>query len=129
MDGNGVEGNGDNVEFNEANPTKSFNSKAKIIRQTVANGRKDVIIAQLKYLSNFWRTLETPLVNCEITFILTWPDNCVTVSNVKANQGATFSITDAKLYVPVLTLSIEDNAKLLQQLKSGFKRKINWNKH
>ena len=129
MDGNGVEGNGDNVEFNEANPTKSFNSKAKIIRQTVANGRKDVIIAQLKYLSNFWRTLETPLVNCEITFILNWSDNCVTVSNVKANQGATFSITDTKLYVPVLTLSIEDNAKLLQQLKSGFKRKINWNKH
>ena len=129
MDGNGVEGNGDNVEFNEANPTKSFNSKAKIISQTAANGRKDVKIAHLKYLSNFWRTLETPLVNCEITFILTWSDNCVTVSNVKANQGATFSITDTKLYVPVLTLSIEDNAKLLQQLKSGFKRKINWNKH
>ena len=47
----------------------------------------------------------------------------------KANQAATFSINDRKLYVPVLTLSTEDNAKLLKELKSGFKRAIIWNKY
>ena len=46
-----------------------------------------------------------------------------------ANQGATFSITDTKLYIPVATLSAQDNAKPLEQLKSGFKRTINWNKY
>ena len=61
----------------------------------------------LKYLSNFWRTLEMPLINCEV------------------NQ---FQITETKLYVPVVTLSSQDNAKLLPQLKSGFKRTFNWNK-
>ena len=51
------------------------------------------------------------------------------VSTNVPNQGATFSITDTKLYVPVVTLQTEHNAKLLQQLKSGFKRTINWNKY
>ena len=82
----------------------------------------------LKYLSNFWRTLEMPLINCEVNLILAWSVNCV-VPNASANQATTFAITDTKLYVPVVTLSTQDNAKLLQQLKSGFKRTINWNKH
>ena len=54
---------------------------------------------------------------------------CVIVSTNVANQSATFEITDTKLYCPVVTLSTEDNFKLLQQLKSGFKRVINWNKY
>ena len=83
----------------------------------------------LKYLSNFWRTLEMPLINCEVNFMLTWSANCVIVSTVVAKQIATFAITATKLYVPVITLSHQDNAKLLQQLKSGFKRVINWNKY
>ena len=82
----------------------------------------------LKYLSNFWRTLEIPLINCEINLILTWSANCVT-SNAAANQAAKFAITDTKLHVPVVTLSTEDIAKLLQQLKSGLKRTINWKKY
>ena len=61
---------------------------------------------------NFWRTLEMPLINCEICLILTWPANCVIVSTNAANQNATFAITDTKLYVPVVTLSAQDNAKL-----------------
>ena len=65
----------------------------------------------LKYLSNFWRMLEMPLINCEINLILTWPANCVIVSTNVANQNATFAITDAKLYVSVVTLSTQDNAK------------------
>ena len=69
------------------------------------------------------------LINCEINLILTWSANCVVISNNVANQNATFAITDTKLYVTVVTLSTQDNAKLLQQLKSGFKRVINWNKY
>ena len=83
----------------------------------------------LKYLSNFWRTLEMALINCEVNLMLTWSDNCVIVSTDTANQIATFAITDTKLYVPVVTLSTQDNAKLLEQLKSRFKRVINWNKY
>ena len=80
----------------------------------------------LKHLSNFWRTLEMPLINCESNLILTWSGKCVIASAKPENQETIFSITDTKLYVPVVTLSIDDNAKLLQQLKSGFKRTINW---
>ena len=60
---------------------------------------------------------------------MTWSANCVIVSTNVANQNATFAITDTKLYVPVVTLSTQDKAKLLKQLKSGFKRVINWNKY
>ena len=83
----------------------------------------------LKYLSNFWRTLEMPLINCEVNLILTWSSNCVLVATNNQNQAATFEITDTKLYVPVVTLSTQENTKFLQQLKSGFKRVINWNKY
>ena len=67
----------------------------------------------LKCLSNFWRTLEMSLINCEITFDLNWSENCVVVATNAATQATTFSITDTKLYVPVVTLSTQDNAKLL----------------
>ena len=70
-----------------------------------------------------------PLINCEINLILTWSANCVIVSTNVANQNATFAITDTKLYVRVVTLSTQDNAKLLQQLRSGFKRVVMWNKY
>ena len=83
----------------------------------------------LKYLSNFWRTLEMPLINCEVELILTWSRNCVIISTNVANQIPTFTITETNLYVPVVTLSTQDNAKLLPQLKSGFKRTISWNKY
>ena len=86
-------------------------------------------MAALKYISDFWRTLEMPLINCETNLILTWSANCVIVSTNNANQNATFAITNTRLYVPVLTLSTQENAKLLQQLKSDFKRVINWNKY
>ena len=87
------------------------------------------IMFPLKYLSNFWRTSEMPLINCEVNLILTWSRKCVIVSADDANQNSTFAITDTKLYVPVMTLPTQDKAKLLQQLKSGFKRVTNWNKY
>ena len=67
-----------------------------------------------------------PLINCEINLILILSANCVLS---EGNGATTFAITDIKLYVPVVTLSTLDNTKLLQQLKSGFRRTINWNKY
>ena len=108
--------------------SESFKSKVKITGNTPADGNmKNVeIIVPLKYLSNFWRTLEMSLINCEVNLILTWSKDCV----ISSAAGETkFKITDTKLYVPVVTLSTQDNAKLLQQLKSGFKITIKWNKY
>ena len=65
------------------------------------------------------------LINCKITLDLNWSENCVVVATNIAAQATTFSINDTKLYVLVVTLLTEDNAKLSQQLKSGFKRTIN----
>ena len=66
------------------------------------------------------------LINCEVNLILTWSKDCVITNSTGEGK---FKITETKLYVPVVTLSTQDNAKLLQQLKSGFKRTINWNKY
>ena len=73
--------------------------------------------------------MKCPLINCEVNLILTWSANCVIIYTNVANQNPTFEITETKLYVPVVTLSTQDNAKLLPQLKSGFKRTISWNKY
>ena len=70
-----------------------------------------------------------PLINCEINLILKWFENCVIVSTNVPNQNATFEIAETKLYVPEVTLSTQDNSKLLHQLKSGFERVTNWNKY
>ena len=97
----------------------------KITDQAGNNGTKKVeIMVSLKHLSNFWRTLGISLINYEIKLISTWSEKIVIVSNTAANQGTTCAITDTKCYLPVLTLSTENNAKLLRQLKSGFKKTI-----
>ena len=72
------------------------------------------IIVPLKYLSNFWRTLEMPLINCETNLILTWFANSFIIDAQVNNQVLAFAITDTRLSVPVVTLSTQDNAKLLQ---------------
>ena len=115
--------------FNGANATDSFNFKTKITGQTVDNnnngniaGRVDVeIMVPLKCLRNFWKTLEMSLINCEVELISDWSVNCVIIYTDFNNQAPTFTITEANLYVPVVTLSTQDNEKLLPQLKSGFK--------
>ena len=78
----------------------------------------------LKYRSNFWKTLEMSLINYEIELILTWSRNSAIISTNAADQIPIFTITETTLHVPVVTLSTQDNAKLLPQLKSGFKRTI-----
>ena len=93
--------------MNVANATDSFNFKMKMTGQNDADGERDniEIMIPLEYLSNFWRTLENPLINCEVNLILTWSENCVIVYTNIANQGAKLEIKDAKLYVPVITSS------------------------
>ena len=109
------------------NNSPSFKYKASIIGNTGDNGRKNgvKIAVPLKYLSNFWRSLEMPLINCKVELSLKWYERCLlTIANT-----ATFKITDAKLYVPIVTLSIEDNSKLSKLLNEGFKRPIYWNEY
>ena len=73
--------------------------KQKSLGQTGGDGTKDVeIMVPLKYLSNFWRTLEMPLINCEFNLILTWSSTCVLIPTNIPNQNSTFAITDTKLY-------------------------------
>ena len=83
----------------------------------------------MKYFNNFWRTLEMPLINCELELILDWSASCVIIYINVANQVSTFTITERNLYVSVVTLSTQDNSKLLPQLKHGFRRTITWNKY
>ena len=116
---------------NNANVTNddnapSFKYKANLIGNTENNGTKNgvKIAAPLKYLSNFWISLEMPLINCKVELSLNWIERCLlTVVNTAA-----FKITDAKLY-PIVTLSAEDNAKLSKTLSEGFKKSVYWNKY
>ena len=121
--------------------SKSIYSKTKITGSLDAgeDEKEDVEIAiPLKYLGNFWRSLDIPLINCEITLVLSWYKECVLVG--RAHRGppaaainsltdAKFEITDCKLHVLIVTLSAENDNKLLEQLKSGFRITIKWNKY
>ena len=90
------------------------------------NGTKKVeIMVPLKYLSNFWGILKMPLINYEINLDLNWSNECIIKVTAVADQGTTFSITDTKLYGPLVTLSTQDDEKLLEQLKSCFNRTVN----
>ena len=104
------------------------------------NGTQEVELAiPLKYLGNFWRALNIPLISCEVSLELKWDKNCIITSleqrdigggnRDNAPTGATLAINDCKLYVPAVTLSKDDEIKLLTNLKSGFKREIIWNKY
>ena len=116
-----------NVDVTKDNNANSFKYKASLTGNTGNNGTKNgvKIAVLLKYLSNFWRSLEMPLINCKMELSLKWIKNCV----LTAATTATFKITDAKIYVPIFTLSAEDNAKLSKLLGEGFKRAVHWNKY
>ena len=119
--------------------SNAFQYKNKIICAN-RSGKKEVeIVTPLKYLGNFWRALNMPLISCELSLELKWDKHCIITSqqigvnldggNTAAPTNATFTINDCKLYVPVVTLSKNDEIKLLTYLKSGFKREIIWNKY
>ena len=120
---------------NEDNYT-SFKYKANLIANTEANGTKKGAKIALKYLSNFWRSLKMPLINCKVELSLKWIENFVlNTAPIGANadaigaDSATSEITDAKLCVPIVTLSAEDNAKLSKLLSEQFKRSLYCNKY
>ena len=128
-----------------------FKYKSSLVGKTPNNDNENnnviqdaKIVVPLKNLGSFWRKLDIPLINSEVSLTLTWSKNCVLtdiitraadpntdppVEAINSPTNATFKIPDCKLYVPVLTLSAENDNKLLEQLKTGFKRTIKWNKY
>ena len=137
----------DNVDENSSNG-KLFEYKTKIVgkipqkpARPVNEGHADrppkpnvptlnvEITILLKYLSNFWRFLDLPSINCEIELDLSWTKNCVLTEQNSNITGVNFVITSTKLYVPVVTLLINDNNKFLENIKEGFKRTISWSKY
>ena len=118
-----------------------LNTKQSIVGKTLQDNNSltnaRVVILQ-KHLSNFWRVLNIPLINCEVELTLTCSKNCVLADMavdaaanlaIVAPSGGKFEIKDTKLYVPVVTLSKENNTKLFEQLKTEFKRTTKWNKY
>ena len=128
--------------------SKSFDYKTKIIG-SLDDGEDekedDTIAIPLKCLGKFWRSLDITLINCEITLILSWYEKCVLVGKALRNApdpqpnppiaaiesptSAKFEITDCKFHFPVVTLSAKNDNELMEQLKSGFRRSIKWNKY
>ena len=123
-----------NVDVSVGN-SSLFEYKSDLIANVAANGTgKNMKIAvSLKHLSNFWISLEMPLINSKAELPLTWVKKCIlssaTGAAVTAGTAAAFEMRDAKLYVPVVTLLTEDNVKLTKQLNDGFKRSIYGNKY
>ena len=149
-----------NYNQNSITNSESFKYKTSITRKTSNENQENnenteqentktkkiiEIVVPLKQLSNFWRTIEMLLINCEIELILTWSENCVLTDNtthtardadpdanppaqarerIDASTNATFKITDTKLHVPIVTLSTKNDKKILEQLKSVFKRTV-----
>ena len=114
----GLDNNNNSIDFRtNNNGIFSFKFKQKITGQTGNGSTKDFeIMVSLKYLSNFGRALEMPLINCEIRLKLKWCKDCILVAGTTANRNPYFQITDTKLYVPVVTLSTQDIINLLKQL-------------
>ena len=134
-------------------PSESFKYKTSVAGKTynIGDGEEGYdankvdkneteVVIPLKYLSNFWKSLNILLINCEVELILTWSKKFIladmTVRDAEGDNpaiiaptGLEFKITDTKLYIPVVSLSKENDIKILEQLKSGFKRTIKWNKY
>ena len=136
--------NSDTFRYKNKITGNTYNVAAGAQGYTVnKNGTNDIELATpLKYLGNFWRALNIPLIICEVSLELKWNKNCVITSLERrqvdagppivrdnAPTGATLEINKCKLYVPVVTLSEDDEIKLLTNLKSGFKREVIWNKY
>ena len=121
--------NSENPDNVSTASSTSFKYKSSFFKPLTAadNGvLKDLKIAvPLKYLSNLWRSLEMPLINCKIHLELNWTKDCV----MSTIADTTFKITNTKLYVPIVTLSSKDNVKLVKLLEEGFKRPAYWNEY
>ena len=116
-----------NVDVTNDDNAPPFKHNASLIGNTENNMTKNgvKVAIPLKYLSKFWRSLEKLLINCKVELSLKWYETCL----VTAATTATFTITDAKLYVPIVILTVEDNSKLSKLLSERFKRSIYWNEY
>ena len=113
-----------------ADNSSSFKYKVSLLSNPVAvNNIAKInvkLVVPLKYLSNFFRLLKMPLINCKTKLNLTWKKKCVLSTGV---GEAVFIINDTKLYLPVVTLSKEDNKDFIKQQNKGFQRSIYWNEY
>ena len=121
-----------NVDFT-INISQSFKYKAALLGKTAdalnntnSSAKKAKIVVPLKYLSNFWRSLEMPLINSKVYLELNWTEDCILYS---AGNTEKFAITDIKLHVPIATLSTKDSANLPRQLNDGFEKSVYWNSY
>ena len=126
-------GDNGNIDIAVDNSTP-FAYKANLVGAVPANSAdkkyEAKMVVPLKYLSKFFRSLEMPLINYKISLELTWSKNCVLSANAGNNNDAvTFKMTDAKLYVPIVSLSSKDTSHLSKLLSEGFKRSVFWNKY
>ena len=119
---------GDPIPNLAVDNSSSFKYKVELLGDPVVTNniaRRDVkVFVPLKYLSNFFRSLEMPLINCKIKLNLTWKKKGVLSND---DGDAVFIINDTKLYVPVVTLSKEDNKDFIEQQNKGFQKSIYWN--
>ena len=110
--------------------SNSFKYKVSLLGNPVVADniakRSVKVVVPLKYLSNFFRSLEMPLINCKIKLNLTWKKECVLSTDT---GNAVFVINDTKMYVKVVTLSKEDNKDFIEQQNKGFQRSIYWNEY
>ena len=151
-DENENDDNVNKVNNNKTTTSKHFKYQKKIIGSTIDNANRlfAEVVVPLRYISNFWRSLDLPLINCEIEFDLLWARNFITTEISRTFRAvnpttnpvvyqvtsqiaiATFQINNAKHYVPVVTLSINrqsNNFIFLENIKQEFKRSISWNKY
>ena len=121
---------GDPIPNLAVDNSSSFMYKVNLLGNPVLDGaiakRSVKVVVPLKYLSNFFRSLEMPLINCKIKLNLTWKKECVLSTDA---GDAVFLINDTKMYVPVVTLSKEDNKDFIEQQNKGFQRSIYWNEY
>ena len=99
--------------------TALLGKTADAVNNTNWSVKEAKIVVPLKYLSNFWRSLEMSLINYKIYLELNWIEDCILSS---AGNSAKFAITDAKLYVPIVTLPTKDSANLAKHLNEVFKK-------
>ena len=132
------------IKNNKTTTSKSFEYKTELIGSTPNNNSRLIaqFVVSLNYLNNFWRSLHLSLINYEIELGFTWSKSCViseisrtpevegaNLADATLTIGATFQINNTRIYVPVVTLSINDIIKFLENLKPRFKRTISWNNY
>ena len=119
------------ISSKDVEEERVMHSKSNNIKFTSYDDANEVVelFSNKKLNPVVTKVFKIPLINCEISLMLTWSNNCLLVAGTAVNQEPTFTITDTKLYIPVVNLSTQDNIKLLKQLQSGFEITINWNKY